>query len=254
SNVYKIPASFGASGAVAVFNDVTRDGIKGGGFDRKTRGLVNGNPSYRSIIDVCFGIAGGIKTDGVEWHTAVGNVINYDCCHDDLTIFDKLKASTGDADDRILYMAKLSAAIIFASHGVPFILAGEEFMRTKKGDGNSYKSGDDINALDWESLKPGSLNIELSAYYERLIALRKRYDFLRRGSAICKIVADAVIEVGYYTDGNLEAKALINANDRNEYVDLGGEFKKVFDGWSFVEENTSAGYINAKSLTLFIKR
>jgi pullulanase len=46
-------------------------------------------------------------------------------------------------------MDKLAAVAIFTSQGVPFIQAGQEFLRTKGGDHNSYDKPDAVNMIRW---------------------------------------------------------------------------------------------------------
>lgn len=55
---------------------------------------------------------------------------------------------------------------------MPFLHAGVDFLRTKGGDHNSYKSPDSVNWLDW-SLK--ETNSDVFDYYKGLIELRKSY-------------------------------------------------------------------------------
>ena len=82
-----------------------------------------------------------------------------------------------DTDDsEILAMNKLSAALIFTSQGLPFMLAGEEMARTKHGDHNSYKSPLSVNAIDWTRAKKYS---NLVDYYKGLIAIRKAFSPFR---------------------------------------------------------------------------
>lgn len=69
---------------------------------------------------------------------------------------------------------------MLTSQGIPFIFAGEEVMRDKKGVHNSYCSPDDVNAIDW-SLK--AKNRDLFDYYAALIALRKAHPALHLGDA-----------------------------------------------------------------------
>jgi pullulanase len=63
---------------------------------------------------------------------------------------------------------------------MPFLWCGEEIARDKKGVHNSYCSPDDINAIDW-SLK--AANLDLFAYYQGLIAMRKAHPAFHMGDA-----------------------------------------------------------------------
>ena len=77
-------------------------------------------------------------------------IINYVSCHDDLMLTDKLRKSMPEATDaQRQRAARLAQTIVFTSQGTPFMFAGEELFRDKKGVHNSYKSPDSINAIDW---------------------------------------------------------------------------------------------------------
>jgi pullulanase len=76
-------------------------------------------------------------------------------------------------------MVCLAGAVLLTSQGVPFIHAGMEMMRTKKGDGNSYKSGDDINMIDWSRKAMFSY---VNEYFRKLIKLRKNHPAFRMTS------------------------------------------------------------------------
>ena len=66
---------------------------------------------------------------------------------------------------------RLAAAINFSCQGYPFMLAGEEFGRTKGGIKNSYRSSSEINQIDWQRAWD---NHSLVDYYRGLIKLRKK--------------------------------------------------------------------------------
>ena len=53
------------------------------------------------------------------------------------------------SDPVALAQNRLAAGIYLTSFGLPFLQAGEEFARTKKGVGNSYRSSPALNRLDW---------------------------------------------------------------------------------------------------------
>ena len=94
---------------------------------------------------------------------------------------DKLRKSMPEATDaERMAAAKLAQTIVFTSQGTPFMFAGEEIFRDKKGVHNSYKSPDSINAIDW-SLK--ARNRDQFDYYKGLIALRKAHPAFRMTSA-----------------------------------------------------------------------
>ena len=66
--------------------------------------------------------------------------------------------------------------ILFTAQGIPFFQGGSEFLRTKQGDHNSYKSGDIINSIKWSDKVKYN---EVFEYYKGLIKIRKQYDLFK---------------------------------------------------------------------------
>jgi pullulanase len=174
---------------IAVFNDDLRDGTKGGFSDVKSKGFVSGAPGNAESVK--FGIAGSIRHPQVDyskvnysksaWAAQPFQSINYVSCHDDNTLFDRLKISNPDATEAdLIRMDKLSNAIVLTAQGVAFLHAGAEMLRTKKGVANSYNSPDSINELDWSRK---SKYKDVFNYYKNLITLRKEHPAFRMPSA-----------------------------------------------------------------------
>ncbi len=174
---------------VAVFSDDIRDAVKGHYSDATDRGFATGKPGNEETVKI--GIVGATAHPQVDYSKgnnskkpyalAPTQVINYVSCHDDLMLTDKLAKSMPDADMAGSQRAdKLAQTIIFTSQGTPFIFAGEEIFRDKRGVHNSYKSPDSINAIDW-TLK--SENGDIYNYYRELIALRKGHPAFRMTTA-----------------------------------------------------------------------
>jgi pullulanase-type alpha-1,6-glucosidase len=80
-----------------------------------------------------------------------GEVINYISAHDNQTLFDnnqyKLPTATGMSDR--VRVNNLGLALVGLAQGIPFFHAGDEILRSKSFDRNSYNSGDWFNRLDW---------------------------------------------------------------------------------------------------------
>ncbi|MFC6633047.1 pullulanase-type alpha-1,6-glucosidase [Microbulbifer taiwanensis] len=77
--------------------------------------------------------------------------INYIAAHDNETLFDgvQIKAnSTASLEERVRMQSFSNSLVLFAQ-GIPFIHAGQEFLRSKSMDRDSYNSGDWFNALDF---------------------------------------------------------------------------------------------------------
>lgn len=174
---------------IAVFSDDIRDAVKGHYSDAADRGFATGKPGNEETVKI--GIVGATAHPQVDYTkgnnskfpyaSSPSQVINYVSCHDDLTLTDKLaKSMPGASEAERQRAARLAQTIVFTSQGTPFMFAGEEVFRDKKGVHNSYKSPDSINAIDW-NLK--HLNAEQFNYYKELIALRKAHPAFRMTSA-----------------------------------------------------------------------
>ena len=213
-NIRQLTVSGEGIGAVAVFNDAIRDGLKGSVFDPKGRGFANGAATKGNALKVIFGIQGGVKTSVVSWGVSDGLVINYVSAHDNNTLWDKLMTANPDATkEQRLAMNRLCAAAVLLSYGTPFFLAGEEMLRTKGGDGNSYMSSDEVNNLDWDALAPGSDALAMAEYYRGLITLRKSCAFITDVVPRAEFTSQQTIAVTWETEDGVLGYALINPTD-----------------------------------------
>ena len=245
ANISKVQPSGEGIGAVAVFNDAIRDGLKGSVFDAKDQGYINGKANAGTAAAVIFGIQGGLKGSGASWSVENNMVINYMACHDNNTIWDKLLESNPDASDEERYaMNRLGEEILFLGKGTPFMLAGEELLRTKQGDHNSYKSSDAINNIDWDSLSDGSLNMQMHELMKQLIALRKANAFFTLGEPACEVLDKNVIRVTWTLEGKTVAAALINPNDEP----VSAEFPEGTWTVLFAGETSTEAEIGAKDV------
>jgi pullulanase-type alpha-1,6-glucosidase len=79
------------------------------------------------------------------------DTIQYIGVHDDPDWFDamNLKLATTVPRAERVRMHRLGLSIVALSQGVPFFMAGDEILRSKSGDRNSYNSGDWFNRIDW---------------------------------------------------------------------------------------------------------
>jgi len=77
--------------------------------------------------------------------------VNYAASHDDLDLFDaiQLKAPPGEDADMRARRASLAMSLVMLGQGVPFVVGGEDLLRSKDMDHNSYNSGDWFNKIDW---------------------------------------------------------------------------------------------------------
>jgi pullulanase len=181
---------------VAVFNDDTRDGIKGSVFEVGDKGFVQGN-NYADPR-VLLGIAGSTEQANMPlaalpkgaWAINPTQTINYATAHDNNTLHDKLVLSSRPDAEDLIRMQRQANAIILTSQGIPFLHAGVEFLHSKpctvvdgeaQGecdsanlyDHNSYRSPDETNQFDYNDKVQ---NIETYNFYKALISLRKTKD------------------------------------------------------------------------------
>jgi pullulanase len=163
---------------IAAFNDQIRDGIKGSVFSAGETGWATGN--YGRANDVASGITGNVAYSVLvspNWTTnEPGQSVNYVEAHDNLTLFDKLNASTFGSRANKSALQRFTGSIVYLSQGMPFQQAGQEWERTKNGDENSYSSGDDVNMLKYKQRVTYATTYN---YYKGLIALRKAHPAFR---------------------------------------------------------------------------
>ena len=242
ANIKNVVASEGAIGAVAVFNDAIRDGLKGSVFDALDKGYINGNPSTANANKVVFGLKGGEKTAGIAWTVPDNGVINYMACHDNNTLWDKLLKSNADAsDEERIAMYRLGASVLMISKGIPFFLAGEEMLRTKGGDHNSYKSSDAVNNIDWDALTEGSDVMEMRDYYKALIAMRRANPFFMEDGVECEVLAGNAIYVTYTGEDGTDGFAVVNPGDEVLFTIPDGTWKVLMNGEVYDEIVTVFG-------------
>ncbi|GAB4201496.1 MAG: pullulanase-type alpha-1,6-glucosidase [Wenzhouxiangellaceae bacterium] len=178
-----------AGTGIGTFSDRLRDGARGGNpfSDLRDQGFINGlgydqsdfeNAQGDGIAELLavsdwlrIGMAGDLAA--YQFENAQGNVvradqvdyfgqqagytadpqenITYVAAHDNETLFDanqvKLPAAVSMADR--VRVQTLSNAIVLLGQGIPFIHAGQEFLRSKSMDRDSFNSGDWFNAIDW---------------------------------------------------------------------------------------------------------
>ena len=160
---------------IGIFCDDTRDAIKGGCFNAREPGYVEGKPG--SFWDIGAAVAAWCRSDRLPPH-APSQIVSYVSAHDNFTLWDKLlcvryeKPEFTARDTVALAQNRLAAGIYLTSFGLPFMQAGEEFARTKKGVGNSYRSSPALNRLDWNRAEQYHALVD---YYRGLLALQAAF-------------------------------------------------------------------------------
>ena len=142
---------------------------------------------------------------------------------------------------------------MLTSQGVPLLHAGEEIVRTKFGEHNSYNLPDSINQLVWHNKAKYR---EVFDYYRDLITLRKNHPAFRMETA--EMIRDHIkffdfekpLLVGFQISGNANGDkwkdilVFYNANPMVVEVNLpDGEWVIVATKDAIVEEGfTARGY------------
>ena len=174
---------------IAVFSDDIRDALKGSWMHSEIPGFVSGTDSLEESVK--FGVVGGVQHSQIDYSKPIYSkepyvnsplqTINYVSCHDDMCLVDKLRSSRpkGATEDEIIKFNKLTQTVVYTSQGLPFIYAGEEIYRDKKGVHNTYQSPDSINQINWDNK---TKYIDIFNYYQGLIALRKAHPAFRMTS------------------------------------------------------------------------
>ncbi|HOK87428.1 MAG TPA: type I pullulanase [Fervidobacterium sp.] len=232
---------------VAAFNDEFRDALRGSVFDATVKGFLMGALSKETLVK--RGVAGSIEYDDIIKSFAKDpeETINYVECHDNHTLWDKnylaaqADAKTNWTVDMLKDAQKLAGAIILTSQGVPFLHAGQDFARTKNGDGNSYNAPISVNGLDYERKAEF---IDVFNYYKGLIQLRKEHVAFRQRTA-----ADIKSKITFLPSPRKGVIFTINdANDpwKEIVVIYNGETKEqqfsLPDGtWNVVVDQANAG-------------
>lgn len=211
---------------VGVFNGKYRESLKGSNDDGGKGYIFNQMGSYgSSAYNVSVGLRGsgtnlGSDSEGLWTRFFTGTPdqsINYISAHDNLCLWDKIGAAAISDNNYAQRIVKFGHGILLVSQGIPFIHAGDEFLRTKhKGDGssmahNSYMAGIKTNSIDW---KLKSTNNGIFKYHSDLIKLRKDNDGLRnrKGVGTTEVAGNAV---KYYVQNTNGTKLCIVVNPGN---------------------------------------
>jgi pullulanase len=260
----------------AVFNDDIRGAIKGDS-DGSGKGFATGQPGLE--VSIVTGMKGA--TD--SFASRPSESINYITAHDNLNLWDKIIATQGKNaelgmlnlkdgelvgggsieaavasaqpykgvgsgetvfDNETVRRSLLANGIVLTSQGIPFLHAGDEMLRTKYGDHNSYRSPDVINQISWSNVD--NFN-KVFDYYQGLIELRKNHPAFRMSSKeaiaanlqVLKSDGNVVsFELKNYANGDTWKNIVViyNANNSDQTVTLpsGSE-------WNIVVNDKSAG-------------
>jgi pullulanase-type alpha-1,6-glucosidase len=177
-----------AGTGIATFNDRIRDSIRGGSpfTNVRDQGFITGlfydpnedsdasNPNKYKLLGITdwvrLGLAGNLKDYELvdsRGKLTPGNMIVYNggpagyaldpqehiayaSAHDNETLFDAIqyKLPFSTTPDQRVRVNNLGIDLVMFSQGIPFFHAGDDLLRSKSLDGNTYNSGDWYNKLD----------------------------------------------------------------------------------------------------------
>ena len=174
----------------------------------------------------------------------------------DNTMYDDVLQGSTCAQE-VLNANLLAAGIIATSAGLPFMLSGEEFARTKYGDDNSFDSGSRINELDWQRASDMQ---GLVRYYADLIAMRADdpawFDAARtvvptESSMIAFLVGRHAVLVNPDVREHVMPLTVMNRT----VAQCGGDTESVSPLWRCMLDSTSdryaiSGWCDAQALSL----
>lgn len=238
---------------IAFFDDVIRDGLKGSVFSVTDTGFITGKKNSDNAVYV------GAKGATEDFAANPTQNINYVACHDNSLLWDKLNASVNESRDTLKAINRLAAVSVLTSQGIAFLPAGEEMLRSKpttktnsysnnpaayKTDpsyyfsGNSYKSPDSVNAINWELLDTNSDMVE---FYKALISIKKNWPQFqiktKEDIDACVTIKDSnkgdgiAVYVVKDPNGNESAVVILNNNSSAQRVAIPqGDYDVYVDG------------------------
>ncbi len=114
-----------------------------------------------------------------EKHNIANGENNRDGCGNNLSYNCGVEGPTKDPEIQALRrkQVKNAFAILLLSHGVPMLLAGDEFLHSQQGNNNGYCQDNELSWLNWNETKH---NADVLRFVELMIQLRKRHRSLKR--------------------------------------------------------------------------
>ncbi|HIU13657.1 MAG TPA: type I pullulanase [Candidatus Fimiplasma intestinipullorum] len=239
---------------VAFFNDYFRDKIRGShdvsNFHEK--GFAGGNTYLLHEAKLAM--------QGYDYLDDPWRSINYVECHDNATVWDKIKVSnSGEDREKLLQRINLINGIVILSQGVPFLHSGQEFAVTKRGEHNTYNRPDSINQIDWVRK---DYHLAQVNYVRDMIQIRKQYPCLR---------LETKEEVQYYLEtseidyrmilfvyhmdmeGYNQLQIYVNPSDNIYPVFLGdGEYELIADQRGSVNQKLSDNNVKIAPVSIAI--
>ena len=244
-NAHQIPE-------MGFFNDQFRDVIKGGTFDKYSKGFVlneYNQDDLNNVLCACL-----LKNR----YAKASQSINYVECHDNQTLYDKLSYFS-DNEELNLQRVKFANAMTVLSLGVPFIHMGQEIGLSKCMLDNTYNVPK-VNNMDWDLVESRS---EMVRFMRELIKVRKMLPIYKitdpkklDGVAI-EYLENGLISVSFsdpemLLPGFKEGLIIINPSEEVKPIELKDYYQIFFDSNGICEDEAYAKNFLAADLSVTI--
>ena len=160
-----IPENSAKLKGVSFFNDQFRNAVRGNVFHKTSKGYITGKTKDTDFLNYEI-----LKNK----YSNLDQMVQYLEAHDNFTLFDQVSGALPNrSTDEYERRQNLAASMVVLLQGIPFIHAGQEFLRTKMGRNNTYNDSDKINQLDWSKINRYPVQ-----YLHDLIHFRKTHKYL----------------------------------------------------------------------------
>ena len=224
---------------ISFFNDKFRDIVSGKTYNNFScaNGFLTGNLSL--YYDFIKAMRGSIE-NGCYFQNVTSS-INYVECHDNFTLYDKLRITNPNNSDEERNNIQLCCIIaILLAQGIPFLHSGMEFNRTKHGVENSYNAKDKINMLLWKDVDTYQKNIKA---VKDFIDIRKTYKCFTMtdqkrilNSIDGQIINDCVLTLTYALNGEV-ILLIFNPTNTKQNIKLNSDYTLLANQFGYVKKD-----------------
>jgi pullulanase/glycogen debranching enzyme len=216
-------------------------------YREKIRAFCKGEGERNDVMTVIAGTC-------FWWTAKPTESVNFIACHDGYTANDFFHGNKAQA--------KLSTAILLTSQGIPMMHQGDEFLKSKNGNHNSYDQDNEINWIDWGAK---TKNKDVFDFTKGLVALRKKYANFRHAVAMNNQHLQWLQPanhrgLGYLLKGTPNLLVLLNS-DKSNWISFGlpeaGNWTVVCNGDKVDDSGklgTASGDYNVPPMTAIILR
>ena len=235
------------------FNDQMRDALIKGGLNSDTslgwitnRDTVNQNDVNlikKGIAGITYNSNGDINDPN--------KTVNYVTCHDNYTLYDRCYVTLQFAKSEVKKAATLANAVVFTSQGTSFMLGGEEMLRTKNRNSNSYNAPDSVNQYNYNNK---ITYLDVFKNYQALIEFKQTVTDLHSSTSIVNVEdLDGGSVLKYSLNSDDKQYIVIHSNDvgTKSSIDLSG-YKLYLDTLGTIEKDTELGNVTPKKYQTII--